>query len=177
MTTAAWLGKSVLNLICPTTPRSLVNWLSGIPPAPTIHYAKKHLEDIWKGCSCHLVDAIVAGAVVLLSLSASFVAQARALEISVEAAATSCRRRVTFKEGAEGGNDAIPPISDESVVDSSGHTGDPRVDTASAACSSGGGRAPELSSELFNSLQHADDSLMQQLGSFLSASVTETANL
>ena len=39
-----------------------------------------------------------------------------------------------------------------------------------------GGRTPELSSELFDSLQRADDPLMQQLGSFLSASVAETAD-
>ena len=32
-------------------------------------------------------------------------------------------------------------------------------------------------SELLNSLQHADDPLMQQLGSFLSATVAETATL
>ena len=87
------------------------------------------------------------------------------------------RCRVTFEEGADDGNDDATPISDESVVDGSDHVGGSRVDTASAAHSSGGGRAPELSSELFNSLQHADDPLMQQLGSFLSASVAETADL
>ena len=81
-------SKSVLNLIWHTTPRSLVNWLSGIPPAPTIHYAKKHLEDIWKGYSCHVANTYIAGASVPLSLSASFVAQAISLEISVETAAT-----------------------------------------------------------------------------------------
>ena len=70
-------SKSVLNLIWHTTPRSLVNWLSGIPPAPTIHYAKKHLEVIWEGYSWYVADSIVAGAAVPLSLSASFVVQAR----------------------------------------------------------------------------------------------------
>ena len=53
--TSFFLGDSrmisVLNLIWHTTPRSLVNWLSGIPPAPTIHYAKKYLEDIQEGYS------------------------------------------------------------------------------------------------------------------------------
>jgi hypothetical protein len=45
-------SRSVLNLIWHTTPRSDVNWLSGIPPAPTIHSgAKKHLEGIWEGYS------------------------------------------------------------------------------------------------------------------------------
>jgi len=87
------------------------------------------------------------------------------------------RRRVAFTDGTEGEGDATHPISDESIVDGSDHVGGSRVDTASAARSSGGGRTPELSSELFNSLQHADDPLMQQLGSFLSASVAETANL
>jgi hypothetical protein len=89
LTTAAWLGKSVLNLICPTTPCSLVNWFSSIPPAPTIHYAKKHLEVIWEGYSWNIADYIVAGAAVQLSLSASFVVQARWLEISAETAGMS----------------------------------------------------------------------------------------
>ena len=82
-------SKSVLNLICPTTPRSDVNWLSGIPPAPTIHCAKKHLEVIWKGYSWCVADSIVAGAAVPLSLSASFVAQACLIKILFEEAATS----------------------------------------------------------------------------------------
>ena len=86
MTTAAWLGKSVLNLICPTTPRSLVNWLSGILPAPTIHYAKKHLEWSQEGYSKLVADTLIAGA--SLSLSASFAVQARSLEISFEIAGT-----------------------------------------------------------------------------------------
>ena len=85
------------------------------------------------------------------------------------------RRRVAFTDGTEGESDAPHPISDESVVDGSDHAGGSDVDTASAARSSGGGGASELSSELLNSLQHADDPLMQQLGSFLSASVAETA--
>ena len=76
-----------------------------------------------------------------------------------------------------GGDDAIPLVSDESVVDGSDHTGGPRVDTASAARSGGGGCAPELSSELFDSLHRANDPLMQQMGSFVSASVAETADL
>ena len=87
------------------------------------------------------------------------------------------RRRVTFEEGEQGGDDATPPVSDESVVDGSVHTGGPRVDIAGAARSGGGGRAPKLSSELSDSLQRADDPLMQQVGSFLSASVAETADL
>ena len=74
-------GQICLNLICPTTPRSLVNWLSGSPPAPTIHYAKKHLEGIQEGYSCLAADTIIAGAAVPLSLSASFVAQAISIEI------------------------------------------------------------------------------------------------
>ena len=90
---------------------------------------------------------------------------------------SNVRRRVTFEPRAEGEGDATHPISDESVLDGSDHVCGSRVETASAARSSGGGRAPELSLELFNSLQHADDPLMQQLGSFLSASVAETADL
>ena len=87
------------------------------------------------------------------------------------------RRRVAFAAGTVGGEDDSQPASDESLVNNSDHDGDSDVDTASAARSSGGGGASELSSELLNSLQHADDPLMQQLGSFLSASVAETANL
>ena len=34
LTTAAWLGKSVLNLICPTTPRIDVNWLEACSLRP-----------------------------------------------------------------------------------------------------------------------------------------------
>ena len=77
----------------------------------------------------------------------------------------------------EGEGDAPHPIFDESVIDGSDHAGGSHVDTASAARSSGGSYASELSSKLLNSLQHADDPLMQQLGSFLSASVAETADL
>ena len=87
------------------------------------------------------------------------------------------RHRVGFADGTEGEGDAPHPNSDGSVVNNSDHTGGSDVDTASAAHSSGGGYASELSSELFNSLQHAGDPLMQQLGSFLSASVAETTNL
>ena len=67
--------------------------LSGIPPAPTIHYANMHLvhnlKGIWEGYSWFVTDCIVAGAAVSLSLSASFVVQARPLEISFDTAATS----------------------------------------------------------------------------------------
>ena len=87
------------------------------------------------------------------------------------------RRRVTFADGTEGEGDASHSISDESVVDNSDHAGGSDVDTASADRSSGGGYASELSSESLNSLQHADDPIMQQLGSFLSATVAETATL
>ena len=59
---------------------------------------------------------------------------------------------MTFEEGVHGGDDAIPPVSDGSDVDGPDHTSGPRVDTAGAARSGGGGRAPELSSELFDSL-------------------------
>ena len=38
LTIAAWLGKSVLNLIWHSTPRSDVNWLSGILPAPNEYF-------------------------------------------------------------------------------------------------------------------------------------------
>ena len=34
LTTAAWLGRSVLNLICPTTPRSSLNWLEACSLRP-----------------------------------------------------------------------------------------------------------------------------------------------
>ena len=77
----------------------------------------------------------------------------------------------------QGEGDSIPLVSDELDVDDVGHTGGQRVDTAGAARSGGGSRAPELSSELFDSLQRADDPLIQQLGSFLSASVAKTADL
>ena len=78
---------SVLNPIRHTTPSSLVNWLSSIPPVPTIHCAKKHLEGIWEGYSCLVADTYIAGASILLS--ASFVvAQVFSFEISVETSAT-----------------------------------------------------------------------------------------
>ena len=80
-------------------------------------------------------------------------------------------------EITEGEGDATHRNSDGSDVNNSDHVGGSDVDTASADRSSGGGYASELSSELLNSLQHADDPLMQQLGSFLSASVSETADL
>ena len=71
------------------------------------------------------------------------------------------RCRVRFEEGADVEKDATSPVSDESVVDGSDHIGGSRVDTAGAARSGGGNRAPELSSELlFDSLQRADDPLM-----------------
>ena len=75
------------------------------------------------------------------------------------------RRCVSF---AKGEDDSIPPVSDESDIDGPDHTGGPCVNTAGAARSSWGGHTPELSSELLvsNSLQHADDRLMQQLGFF-----------
>ena len=76
---------SVLNLIWHTTPRSLVNWLSGIPPAPTIHYAKKHVEWSEEGYSYLVADTYVAGA--SFRLSASFAAQAISTEISFESVA------------------------------------------------------------------------------------------
>ena len=56
---------------------------------PTIHYAEKHREVIWKGYSWYVADSIVAGAAVQLSLSASFVVQARQLEIFAETAGMS----------------------------------------------------------------------------------------
>ena len=82
--TAAWLGKSVLNLIYPTTPHSLVNWLSGILPVPTIHYAKKHLKVNWEIYSWYITNSIIARAAVQLSLSVLFVIQACWLKISAE---------------------------------------------------------------------------------------------
>ena len=81
-------SKSVLNLIWHTTPRSDVNWLSGIPPAPTIHYAKKHLEGSQEGYSNLVADTYIAGA--SFSLSASFAALAIPTEISFESVATWC---------------------------------------------------------------------------------------
>ena len=87
------------------------------------------------------------------------------------AAPRDVRRHVSF---AEGEDDSIPLVSDESDVDGPDHTSGPHADTAGAARSSGRGRAPELRSELFDSLQRVDDPLMQPLGSFLSASVAET---
>ena len=87
------------------------------------------------------------------------------------------RPRVVFADGTEGEGDATHRNSDGSDVNNSDHAGGSDVDTASAARSSGGGYASELSLELLNSLQHADDPLMQQLGSFLSATVAETATL
>ena len=65
-----------LNLHLTTTPRSLVNWLSGIPPAPTIHYAKKHLDGSEEGYSYLVADTYIAGASFSFSLSVSFAAQA-----------------------------------------------------------------------------------------------------
>ena len=41
LTTAAWLGKSVLNLICPTTPRSDVNWLEACSLRPNEYFYDK----------------------------------------------------------------------------------------------------------------------------------------
>ena len=59
-------SKSVLNLIWHTTPRSDVNWLSGIPPAPTIHYAETYLKDIWEGYSEDVSYSSVAGTAISL---------------------------------------------------------------------------------------------------------------
>ena len=73
-------SRSVLNLIWHTTHRSDVNWLSGIPPAPTIRYAKKHLEGSQEGYSCLVVDTYIARA--SFSLSASFAAEAISTKIS-----------------------------------------------------------------------------------------------
>ena len=87
------------------------------------------------------------------------------------------RPRVVFADGTEGEGDATHRNSDGSDVNNSDHAGGSDVGTTSAGRSSGGGRAPELSTVLFNSLQSADDPLMQQLGSFLSATVAETADL
>ena len=87
------------------------------------------------------------------------------------------RPRVVFADGTEGEGDATHLNSDGSDVNNSDHAGGSDVGTTSAGRSSGGGRVPELSTVLFNSLQSADDPLMQQLGSFLSATVAETADL
>ena len=80
-------SRSILNLIWHTTPCSLVNWLSGIPPAPTIHYAKKHLKGSQEGYSCLVADTYIAGA--SFSLSALFAAQAIPTKISFENVATT----------------------------------------------------------------------------------------
>ena len=78
---------------------------------------------------------------------------------------------------AEGEDDSLPPVFDESDIDSLGHSGGPRDDTVGATRSGGGSRAPELSSGLLDSLQHAGDPIMQRLGSFLSAFVAKTVDL
>ena len=80
-------SRSVLNLIWHTTPHSLVDWLSGILLAPTIHYAKKHLEGSQEGYLCLVTDTYIVGA--SFSLSASFAAQAILTKISFENVATS----------------------------------------------------------------------------------------
>ena len=162
----------LVNLIWHTTLRSLVNWLSDIPRAPTIHNAKKHLEGSQEGDSKLVAATSSSPGPRSPSPRRSPSKRSRPKSPS-RSSPRGARRRVSF---AEGEDDSPPPVSDESDVDNSDHTS-PRVNTASAACSGEGGRAPELSSELFDSLERADDLIMQQLGSFLSASLAETADL
>ena len=98
----------------------------------------------------YVADSIVAGAAVSLSSPRrSSPKRSRSKSPSRSPPRRDVRRRVAFADGTEGEGDATHPISDESVVDGSDHAGGSDVDTASAARSSGGGRAPELSSELF----------------------------
>ena len=132
---------------------------------------------IWEGHSKLAADTYIAGPLFSSPRRSVLPKRSRSKSPSRPPPQRNVRRRVTFEEGVHGGDDAIPPDSDESVIDGSDHTSGPHVDIARAARSGGGSRARELSSELFNSLQRADDPLMQQLGSFLSVSVTETADL
>ena len=79
----------------------------------------------------------------------------------------TARRRVNYPEG-----DVVAGslgYSDGSEADRPGRTGAPRDGTSGAVRSSGADRTPELSSDVFASLLSADDLLMQQLGSLLSA--------
>ena len=76
-----------------------------------------------------------------------------------------------------GVDDSCPCVSNGSNVDRPGHSSGPHDDTSGAAHSSGDSNAPELSLELIDSLQCVDDPVMQQLGSFLSATAAKTANL
>ena len=133
---------------------------------PTIHYAKTHLDGSQEGYSKLIADTFIA--------RASFSLSASCPKSPSRSSPRGARRRVS---SAEGEDDSLLPVSDELDVDDSDHTSGPRVDTAGAARSGGGGGAPELSSELFDSLQRADGPLMQQLGSFLSVSVAEIADL
>ena len=82
-------SRSGSNLIWRTTPRSLVNQLSGIPPVPTIHYTKKHLEGSQEGYSCLIAETYVAGALFFLSMLVA--AQAILTKISFKSVATSWR--------------------------------------------------------------------------------------
>ena len=177
MTTAAISdsAESVLNLIWPTTPRSLVNWLQAfrlrlrfIMPRSTPRTSKR---------ATRKTSPIPASTGPLFPSSPERRSSPKRKSSPKSSPRREVRRRVAFAAGTVGGEDDSQPASDESLVNNSDHDGDSDVDTASAARSSGGGGASELSSELLNSLQHADDPLMQQLGSFLSASIAETANL
>ena len=67
--------------------------------------------------------------------------------------------------------------SNGSEADCPGRTGVPRSDTSGAVRSSGADRIPELSSDLFASLESADDPLMQQIGSLLSAQQAKNDDL
>ena len=84
------------------------------------------------------------------------------------------KRGVDF---AKGEDDSRRRVSNGSDIDRPGHIGGSRDDTAGAARSSGDGGAPELSLELIDSLKRVDDPVMQHLGSFLSATAAETAEL
>ena len=164
--------RSVLHLIWHTTPRSLVDWLSGIPLALRFIMPRSTSKGAKRATRTSSPIPTSPGRRPA-SPRRSPPKRSRPKSPS-RALRRGIRRRVSF---AEGGDDSIPPVSDESDVDGPDHTGGCCVDTVGAARSSGGGRAPEKSSELFDSLQRADDPLMQQLGSFLSAYVAETADL
>ena len=64
------------NLDLTSTPRSSVNWLSGIPPAPTIRYAKKHLEGSQESYSNLVANTCIVGASFSLPLSFAFSVEA-----------------------------------------------------------------------------------------------------
>ena len=101
--------RSVLNLIWQTTPRSLVNQLLGILPAPTIHYAKKHLEGSQE-CYTRSSSPIPSSPGPRSPSPHRSSSKRSRPKSPSRSLPRGARRRVSF---AEGEDDSLPPVCDE----------------------------------------------------------------